>query len=335
MRSVRVLRYALGSTIAMALAMGFNWQLSFLAPVLSLSFLATPAPRPTLKQGIGFVATIAMACVIGLLVGTFLLSYPVVYIPFAGLLLLRIFYMMVSGRSPLLTMWLLIAVLVIPLIMITSPAIAGQVAAGIFIGAAVTVGVVWLAYGLLPDPPGTAVAAAPVAAPELPPAVERFKTAAISTLVVLPVFVLIYAFRMQGATLILIFVALLSSQPGFAANFKAGKALIVGNVMGGAAAVVVYELLVMMPQFYFFIVLIFLSGLVFGARVFSDRLTAKLFASAFSTLLLVIGSTTASGSTAAGSKVYERVVQISIAVLWVVLASGVADRFIRRKEAAK
>jgi hypothetical protein len=336
MRSVRVLRYALGSTIAMTAAMGFNWQLAFLTPVLSLSFLVTPAPRPTLKQGIGFVATIALACLIGLLVGRYLLSYPVVYIPFAGFLLLRIFYMMASGRSPLLTMWLLIAVLVIPLIMITSPAIANQVAGGILIGSAATVVSVWLAYGLLPDPPGTSVAAAaPAATPGLPPVVDRFKTAAISTLVVLPVLTLIYAFRMQSATLILVFVALLSSQPGFAADFKAGKALIVGNIMGGAAAIVVYELLVMLPEFYFLILLTFLGGLIFGTRVFSDRPTAKLFAMAFSTLLLVIGSTTASGSNAAGSKVYERVMQISIAVVWVVLASGVADRFVRRREDAQ
>ncbi|MGD8867821.1 MAG: DUF2955 domain-containing protein [Gemmatimonadales bacterium] len=33
-RTVRIFRYALGSTVAMALAMGFDWQLSFLTPVL-------------------------------------------------------------------------------------------------------------------------------------------------------------------------------------------------------------------------------------------------------------------------------------------------------------
>jgi hypothetical protein len=332
-RSLRTLRYALGSTIAMSVAMGFNWQLSFLAPVLSLSFLASPAPRPTLKQGVNFVAVIAVACFAGLKLGQYLISYPVVYIPFTGLLLLRIFYMMASGRSPLLTMWLLIAMLVIPLITITSPAIANMVALGILTGAAVTVCVVWLTYGLLPDPPGSHAVAGATAAgqPDLPPVVERFKTAAISTLVVLPVLVLFYSLKLQSALLILIFVALLSAQPGFAANFKAGGALIVGNVMGGAAAILMYELLVMVPQFYFLVLLTFLAGLVFGTRVFTDKPMAKLWGMAFSTLLLIIGSTTASGTGEAGSEVYTRVIQITIAVVWVVMASGTADRFVRRK----
>jgi hypothetical protein len=331
--SLRVLRYALGSTIAMAVAMGINWQLSFLTPVLSLSFLASPAPRPTLKHGGAFVATIAVACLAAMTLGKYLLSYPLVYLPVACLVLLRIFYMMLSGRSPILTTWLLIAVLVIPLIMITSPAIANRVALGILTGAAATLAVVWLTYGLLPDPPGAyGPDSAAGSQTALPPAIERFKKATVATLVVLPVFVLFYAFRMQSALLILVFVALLSAQPGFASDFKAGGALIAGNVMGGVAAIIMYELLSMVPEYYFLILTTLLAGLVFGRKVFSGRPAAKLYAMAFSTLLLVIGSTTAGGTGEAGSKVYTRVVQIALAVIWVVLASGVADRFVRRKE---
>jgi hypothetical protein len=298
-----------------------------------LSFLASPAPRPTIKQGVGFVSTIAVACFAGLMLGKYLLSYPVVYVPFTGLILFRLYYYMASGRSPMLTTWLLIAFLVIPLITITSPAIANMVAVGILISATATVCVVWLTHGLLPDPPGASLnapAAAAVSKP-VPPAEERFKTAAISTLVVLPMFVLFYSFKLQSSLLILIFIALLSAQPGFASNFKAGGALVIGNVMGGAAAILMYELLVMVPQFYFLIIMTFFAGLIFGTRVFSDKPIAKLFAMAFSTLLLVIGSTTASGSAEAGSKVYTRVLQITIAVVYVVMAFGVADRFVRRR----
>jgi hypothetical protein len=334
MRGLRILRYALGSTIAMTVAMGINWQLSFLAAVLSLSFLASPAPAPSLKQGVGFVLTIAVACLAGLMLGKYLLSYPLVYVPFTGLVLFRLFYFMASGRSPLLTTWLLIALLVIPLITITSPAIANMVAVGILISAAATVCVVWLTHGLLPDPPEAHSSNAPAGAapkPPVPPADERFITAAISTLVVLPLFVLFYSFKLQSPLLVLIFVALLSAQPGFATNFKAGAALIIGNSIGGAAAILMYEVLAAAPEFYFFIIVTFLAGLLFGARVFSDKPTAKLYAMAFSTLLLVIGSTTASGTGEAGSKVYTRVAQITISVVYVVMAFGVADRFIRRR----
>jgi hypothetical protein len=339
MRSLRILRYAVGSTIAMTIAMGFAWQLSFLVPVLSLSFFASPAPRPTLKQGTGFVATIAVACLAGLMLGKYLISYPLVFVPFMGFVLLRLFYEKASGRSPLLTMWLLIAMLVIPLITMTSPGISNMVASGILVSAATTVFVVWVTHGLLPDPAGSharpAAAAAAPSGPAVLAPVERFRTAAISTLVVLPMFVLFYSFKLQSSLLILVFVALLSSQPGFASNFKAGGALVIGNAMGGVTAIIMYELLVMMPEFYFLIMLTLLGGLVFGALVFSDKPTAKLYGMAFSTLLLVIGSTTASGSDEAGSKVYTRVAQIVIAVVYVVMAFGVADRFVRRRETAK
>ena len=218
----------------------------------------------------------------------------------------------------------------------TSPAIAKMVAGGFLLSAVVTVGVVWLTHGLLPDPPDTHTTSASVAAAAAPvilPPIERFRMAAVSALVVLPVLILFYSLQLHGALLILIFVGLLSSQPGFASNFKGGLALIIGNTIGGFAAIVMYELLVLVPEFDFLIVLPLFAGLVFGALVFSDKPTAKLYGMAFSTLLLVIASTTASGSTEAGAKVYTRVAQIIVAVVYVVMAFGVADRFVRRKEA--
>jgi uncharacterized membrane protein YccC len=119
-RNLRILRYAVGSTLAMAFAMGLGWQLSFLTPVLALSFLATPAPRPTLKRGILFVAAIAIACAAGLLLSRYVLPYTLVFIPFTGLVLARVFYAKTGGASPLLITWLLIAILVIPLMAMQS-----------------------------------------------------------------------------------------------------------------------------------------------------------------------------------------------------------------------
>ena len=335
---IRVLRYAVGSTIAMAVAMAFAWQLAFLAPVLTVSFLASPAPRPSWKVGLGVVAIVVGSCGVGLLLGNYLIAYPLVHVPFMSLLLFRVFYVKAGGQAKLLTTLLLISLLVIPMITMSSPAIAGMVAAGIALSAIVAICVIWLVHGLIPDPQDAArnTGGAEVAAADGPPAPsssEQFRTASISTLVVLPVFILFYAFQMTNSLLILIFVALLSSQPGFATNFKLGAGLIIGNVLGGAAAILFYQLLVMMPSFGFLVLLTLLAGLVFGTRAFSDKPTAKLFGMAYTTLLLVIGSVTAGGDDAAGAKVYERITQIIIAVVYVVMASGIADRFIQRKRA--
>jgi hypothetical protein len=323
----------------MAIALGIGWQLSFLTPVLALSFFATPAPRPTLKAGATFVAVIAIACLAGTLLGRYLISYPFVFIPFAGLLLLRLFYAKSGGAPPLLVIWLLIALLVIPLVTMQSPALAELVAAGIVFGAAVTILTVWLAYGIFPDPVDLPVGTVPASAtnaanaPAIPTKGERLRDSFLSTVVVLPVLILFYSLELMSSLLILIFVALLSMQPAFAKNFKAGFALIIGNVIGGIAAIIFYNLLVMVPQFYFLVVLTLLAGLVFGTRVFSGKPTAPLYGMAFSTVLLIIGSTT-SGEGEAGAKVYTRIIQIMAAVAYVVIAFGLIERIGRRRERA-
>jgi len=335
-RSARVLRYAMGSTIALTVAMAWNWPIAYLTPLLSLKFLASPKPRPSLKVGIGFIVVVGFSCLGGLWLGRYLISYPLVYIPFTGLVLFRIFHLKTVGKAPGLMTMLLISLLVLPLIVMTTPAAAEIAAGGILMAAIATIGVVWLAHALIPDTatpiavPGTGQTAPELATPLARE--EQYRRAMISTLVVLPVFIVFYALQLTGLMVVLIFVAVLASQPEFATNFKIGAALIIGNVLGGLSAILFYELLVIVPAFPFLISLTFLAGLVFGNRVFSDEPVGKLFGMGYSTLLLVIGSVTASGSDEASSMVYLRVAQISVAVIYCVLAFGVADRFVRRKE---
>jgi hypothetical protein len=337
-RTAQVLRYAMGSTIALGLAMAFNWHLAFVTPLLCVSLLASPRPRPSLKAGVGFVLYVAISSAFAVVLSRYLISYPVVYIPLTGLLLLHLFYLTVRGKAPALVTLLLICLLVLPLVVMTSPEAAQLAALGILTAAAVSIGVVWVVHSLPleihdhPDPSATAQSAVEDTTSALPP-LEQLRTAAIGAIVLFPVFILIYAFQQTELLVVLIFVAVLSSQPEFATNFKIGVALIAGNVMGGACALLLYELLVVVPELPFLLLLTFLAGLFFGTRVFSDSPTAKLFGMAYSTLLLVIGSVTASGTDEASSMVYMRVAQITLAVAYCVMAFGVADRFVRRTEA--
>jgi len=329
-RELRVIRYAAGATMAMAVAMAGGWLLCFIVPVLSLSFLANPAARPTLRTSAAFVSVVAVTCLLGLWLGRYLIPYPLVYVPFSGLLLFLIFYAEKRGQSPLLITFLLIAVLVIPLLSMQAEGLANLVAAGILFGAVVTLAVTSLVYWVFPEPlvpRETSQAAKPSKAPALTPA-ESFRSATLSTFVVLPLMLLFYMFERTGSLLILIFVAMLSQQPAFAKSFNIGKGLIVGNVIGGATALVMYELLVLYPSFLFMVLLTLLAGLVFGTRVFSGKPSGALYGMAYSTLLLVIGSvTTTTGD--AGAKVYTRVFQIILAVSYVVVAFGLLDRLER------
>ena len=328
----RTLRYAVGATLAMAIALGVGWPLSFLTPVLSLGFLAAPA-RLELKAGLGFVSIVAAACLAGLVLVEFLLPFPLVYLPFIGLCLFRLFYAKADGAASLVVTWLLIALLVLPLVGLIKPEISFLVAGGLVVGAAMMVLLVWLTWAMFPDPPAP-VAAAPVPtapAVALPTNAFKVKSALLSVTVVFPAVAVFYTLQWTGGILVLVFIGILSMQPGVAGNLKAGKALIIGNVIGGIASVMFYELLVMVPSFPFMIMLTLFCGLVFGRQVFSGKKVGPLFGMAFSTVLLIIASTTSS-TDEADNKVVVRVLQMIIAVTYVVLAFGFLERFSRRKK---
>jgi hypothetical protein len=124
----------------------------------------------------------------------------------------------------------------------------------------------------------------------------------------------------------LIFVAMLSIQPGFAQNFKAGVGLILGNVLGGAAAIVGFNLLTVVPTLGYLLLISLFGGLWFGRRLIRGGARAPLFGMGYSTMLLLLGSTT-SGEGDAGSAAYSRVLQIMVAVVYVVFAFGFLRRF--------
>ena len=322
-RLVRTFRYAVGTTLAVALAMGIDWQLSFLTPILALSFLAPPARRPEPKSIAVFIGVVAAAAAVGVFVSATLLVYPVVFLLVELLFLFLLYYRTARGAPALLTTWLMIALTVIPIVALQSMAVAVAVAQGLVVGATGAMAVVWLAYVLIPDPV-TDEGYAPAAASStgegsaLPSPAECAASAWIRTIVVFPLLAL-YLYLGLTSVVVLIYVALLSMQPDAATGHKAGKAMIVGNVMGGIGAIVMFELLVIVPEYGFLILLTLLGGLAFGTRLFSGAPTAPLFGMAFSTVLLVVlSSTSAYGE--AGAKAWIRVVQITTAVMYLVVA---------------
>jgi len=162
----------------------------------------------------------------------------------------------------------------------------------------------------------------PKPAGKIPTQQERFLNALNTLIVVFPVVMVFYFFQWAGGLLILIFIAILSMQPSF--NLKTGFLLILGNFVGGIYAIIMYEFLVIVPEFSFLILLILLAGLFLAARLFSERKTAPLYGMSFSTLLLIIGQATSTTSDA-GDKVWIRVVEIMIAVIYVVLAFAILN----------
>ncbi len=323
-------RYVIGSVAAVAVAMGFGWQMSFLLPVLALGFLAADAP-PSWKEGLSFIFTIVLACVLGVMLSQFTLPIPLLHILLSSLILFYLFYSNHPRLNANLRVWLMIAVLLIPNIGLMSPALAQSVAGTVVFNATVAMALVALVFAFFPAPRKAPVAGKVAAVKKpAPTKQQRFVAAGTRTLVILPLYLLFYYFELTGSILILIFVAILSMQPAFGKDFKAGKALIIGNLIGGIVAIVGYELMVIVPEFGFFLLLTLLAGLMLGRQLFSGKPAGALYGMAFSTYLLVVCSVSGSSGNEADSKVWVRVVQIMVAVFYVVSAFGLVERLKRK-----
>jgi len=321
-RARHVLRYAFGATLAMAIAAVFAWPVAYLVPVLSLTLLASPAPPPSLRQGAALVGTLILSIVVGLWVIKYLLGSSFSFFVGLGLILFRVFYAQCSGASPILVLWLLLALLLLPFIAVQSPDAALGLARSLVLGVSVSLGVAWIAHGILPETRGRAAEAT---RPPLAPPRERLVAALERWIVVFPVVVLFHWFEWSSALVTLILIALLSIQPGFASSFRGGIALLTGNAMGGAAAILAFTLLTIVPRLGFLLLLCLLGGLLFGRRLLGGGKLAPLHGMAYSTMLLLLGSSTSSEGDAK-TAAYTRIALIMMAVVYVVVAFGLLRR---------
>ncbi len=317
---ISILRYVLGSTIAMSIALGFTWNLSYLLPVLSLGYFAPNAKLPTFKQGLLFIGTITISSYLTLLFSKIFIEYLWVFIPIQALALLHIFY--TNKLDPTNKLFVLLTFLLIPILASISMGVAYAVAVSLIVTASITLVLIWTVHAIIPDIRSFKNIQKPKPAGKIPTQQERFLNALNTLIVVFPVVMVFYFFQWAGGLLILIFIAILSMQPSF--NLKTGFLLILGNFVGGIYAIIMYEFLVIVPEFSFLILLILLAGLFLAARLFSERKTAPLYGMSFSTLLLIIGQATSTTSDA-GDKVWIRVVEIMIAVIYVVLAFAILN----------
>jgi hypothetical protein len=99
--------------------------------------------------------------------------------------------------------------------------------------------------------------------------------------------------------------------------------------LGGIAALVVYWLLVAVPEFHFFVVLMLFVALVFGRGIFSEHPLAKYLTSALIVVLVLIGGSTGEGKDIV-EKLVTRILLISAAVIYIVSAFAVLERFVFR-----
>lgn len=275
-----------------------------------------------------FIGIIAATTISGFVFTRYLLDYMFLFILLLGLALLSIFY--TNRLSAKAKVFMLISLLLLPMLGMESMALAFVFTKTFILGAAITVILVWVVYALFPDKSVPGADKAGQVPPGAVPSTEaRFRYALETLIIVFPVVLAFFFFQWSGGLIILIFITILSMQSSF--NYKAGMAMIIGNLLGGVFAIVLYELMVMVPQYLFFILMVLATAIFFSSRLFSSSPKAPLFGMGFSTFLLIMGQSI-SGTDDAGGKVWMRVIMIMIAVIYVVSAFGILEAYKTRKK---
>ena len=329
--SIPVLRYALGASFIMAVTSLMNYELSYLTSVLALGYMAPGAKPLTFKQGIKFILTLTLITGLAVLFSEYFVEFPLVFMPLLALGILWLYY---SDTLPLMVkLFSIISILVIPLLSLEASAIGSFVAVSLVFNALMAVILSQIVFLVFP------LCEADIAFEKEQKKVtkqtdkERLTYAINIVFILLPLLLLFFIFKLSGGLLILIFTAILSMSPALA-NIKVGAGLIIANILGGLFAILAYKLLVVVPMFHFMILLTLAVGLFFGARLFSTNKLAAVYGSGFSTFLLVLGSVTSSEAEA-GDEVWTRVIQISFAVIYVVIAFRLIDYYEKLKEVKK
>ncbi len=322
--SVRVIRFAAGVTISVALAYGIEWPLSFLLPVLTSVLLSLPLPMPSLQAGLRNMLHTLSDFGLGLMFSLFFLHYPLAYILMLGFVLFHLYYYLNRGGSFWLTLMSMMAILMLPMLANTHGGLATGLSLGFVFTSWLTVIMVWVAHLLVPDPETARLPQMPGFQPGYSPVAAR--TAFKSTLIIFPLASLFIFFNLMDYLLVMIFAALFILKPELSKGKEAGRNSLISTILGGACAWVFYWLIVAVPEYHFYIVLMLLTTLIFAMNIFSAKPTAKYYGSALIALLILVNGSMAEGSDFA-ALFAMRIILIVLAVLYIVTALKILDSY--------
>ncbi|MCQ9082217.1 DUF2955 domain-containing protein [Vibrio harveyi] len=311
----RILRFTIGVGLAVFLAAWINWQLAFVAPVFTAKFLVD---KPNLHRETIYELLLALIATmgLGLLLSGGITQYPIVLLIAVGLMMAWGYYLFTDPKWNLFATILLIAVLMLPFMAINNPAISVVLASGLAISGAVSVAIFALVHIYLPEPDSKfAGYAAPPISKE-----QRWHASFRAMLISFPVVCFFFIFQISEALLTMMFVALLSLMITSEKSVKLSAFLIISNGIGGILAILAFSILTIVPSIFFYTAFIALLAVLIGKKIYTVPEKAPIFATAFSTLLVLIGSTLMSSGDI-DSNTFIRIFQLVLVGTYMILAS--------------
>ncbi len=148
---VRILRLAAGTGLSLWVSQAVGWDLSFIAPVITLFILALPLPALKLKQGILILAAMTLSMYSSLLLLPWLLDYQLVGLLLLVLALYWSFYFTAKGGSPVLGTFITMGIALSTAVGSVSVDATLMLIRGLIMNAVIGILFVWIAHALLPD----------------------------------------------------------------------------------------------------------------------------------------------------------------------------------------
>jgi len=332
---VRILRLAAGTASSMWFSQAVGWDMSFIAPVITLLILGLPFPAPKLKSGIMFAAALTLSMYAGLLLLPSLLNYPMVGLLLLILALFWSFYYTATGGSKVLGTFVTVGIALSTAVGSVNVDATLTLIANVSINTVIGVSFVWIAHVLVPDslaqPDDSPQAAKPP--PTKPDLVEARWSAFRSLLIVFPVALW---FMLSSASTSYVVVMIKAASMGQQATMEdarlAGRSLILSTIIGGIGAIIGWNLLRVVPTLWMYALIIALSGLVMGARIFQGRTMhpqAGTWSYGFLTMIVILAPAVmdSAGGTSADAAFWSRLMMFALTTLYGVAAVFVVDAF--------
>jgi hypothetical protein len=278
-----VFRIAFAAAGGLTLGEALDWDFPFLPAMLAVQLLAAGRGPISVKQGIGFVAVMAVACAFATLIAQLFADSPLVLVLAISLLVFLEFLLIARGQAVAVANVFLIATAVVPLLAIESPDLAYGLVYTLIAGSVLAVVLAFAAHAIFPAPGGTEQASGVQHQQATPVAAALANTAALMSLVIY------FMLTLSPVTVVTVLTVIgILRQP---AKLGGGTAtgLILGNLLGGFGATIAYILVVLLPSPAFLFLVTLLGGLLFAQRIEKGGDLAPAYTIGLATFLLVLG----------------------------------------------
>ncbi len=316
----RIFRLAFGVVLSSAVAIGFSWPLSYMAPMLVVNLLGSADVALAPKKSVALLLIITIGLFSGVIFSSLFIKQPILACLLLTIIFYWIYYFSNTGALPNIAgTMLIVGMTVIPMMSQFNPSLASIFALSFLYTAVIALIFSYISHLAFPHQTNE-IDPTPQSMLPVKSAQHSRRVAGISTLIVMPAVIFFLTFNLIHAALTIIFIAMLSLNPALEQGKKAGLGLLLGNALGGAITIVFYNIMKTAPHFGFYLVLISVFSLFMAQRVNSDKQSAPLWGMALTTLLVLTGPIFTGAGDDAQDKFSTRLFYIGLAATYIIFA---------------